>query len=242
MPRLKEKINQIKNDRIHGSSFLLQEIIEALTAAEYSDNEITQAFSELKKIESSMKVIHHFLEELKPAIGQDFQHKVEEYSNTWKNVNESIAENLKGYLANDSLIILTHSHSGVIIGVVEILLRLGYAIEIIQTESQPGGEGKIQAKALQQLGLEVAIIKDDKITDVMNKVNYCFLGVDQYDENSFVNKVGSKNIVEIAKKQNVPVFVLGDKRKFVKMISYTPNPLFEIVALNKHISIIDNKK
>ena len=76
----------------------------------------------------------------------------------------------------------------------------------------------------------------------MNKVDYCFLGVDQYDENSFVNKIGSKNIVQITKKQKVPVFILGDKRKFVKMISYTPNPLFEQVMLNKHVSIIDNKK
>ena len=242
MPNLKEKINQIKNDHSHGSSFLLQEIIETLTAAEYSDNEISRAFSELRKIDSSMIVIHHFLKELEPAIGQNFQYKVEEYANTWKNVYESIAENLKGYLTNDPFIILTHSHSGAIIGVVEILLRFGYTLKIIQTESRPGSEGKIQAEALQQLGLNVTIITDDRINRVMNKVDYCLLGADQYDENSFVNKIGSRNIVEIAKKQNVPVFVLGDKRKFVKIISCTPSPLFEKVMLNKHVSIIDNKK
>ena len=238
MPSLKGKINQIKNDHSHGSSFLLQEILKVLTAAEYSVNDISRAFSELRKIDSSMMVIHHFLKELEPAIGQNFQHKVAEYASTWKNLNESIAENLKGYLVNDPFIILTHSHSGAIIGVVEILLRLGYTFEIIQTESQPGGEGKIQATALRQLGLDVAIIKDARITSIMNKVNYCFLGVDQYDENSFANKVGSKEIVEITYQANIPTFVLGDSRKKVVCIQLGESKLYEIVPIKSNVRIL----
>ena len=238
MTGFNEKIIAIKSDHSYGSTILLQEIINVFITTKYSNNELLQSFSELGKIDSSMVVIHHFLKELKPAIGQDFQHKVAEYASTWKNVNERIAENLKANLSGDSLIILTHSHSGAIIGVVEILLRLGYTIEIIQTESQPGGEGKIQATALERSGLDVALIKDDSIIEIIDNVNCCFLGVDQFDEKSFVNKVGSKEIVEIAYQANIPVFVLGDSRKKAGCIQPGESRLFEIVPIKSNVRII----
>lgn len=238
MTGFKEKIIAIKNDHSHGSTILLQEIIDVFLAKNYSDNEILWAHSELGKLDPSMVVIHHFLKKLKPSIGNDFQNHVQQYQEAWQNVNKRITKNLMGYLANDSFTILTHSHSGVVIDVLKHLLENGYSIEVFQTESQPGGEGIIQAKALRQSGIDVTIIKDESIINIIDQINYCFLGVDQYDENSFVNKKGSKTIVELAKQNKVPVFVLGDTRKKVHDIKLGNEDLFEIVSLIGNVRIL----
>lgn len=241
MISFKEKILQIKKNQSSGSSQLLQEIINTLTTNKASDHDLLWSFSTLGEIDPSMRLIHHFLEELKPAIGYDFNNQIQEYIFRWENVNEKIVKNLLNSLPNRSLTILTHSHSGVVIEVIMLMLKYGYSIEIIQTESHPGGEGFIQAKALHQLGVAVTIIKDNTIIDHIGTVNCCFFGVDQYDEKSFVNKVGSNNIVEMADKANVPVFVLGDTRKKVNKVKLDNLELFEIIPFLGNLRIITPK-
>ena len=117
MLSFKDKIDRIKNNQTHGSSTLLAQIINIFQSTTYSISELRTAFTELEKIDHSMVIIHHFLSKLRPAIGHDFQNHLQQYSIIWENANENVAEKLKGYLASKSLTILTHSHSGVILGV-----------------------------------------------------------------------------------------------------------------------------
>lgn len=228
-------INQIIANRIHGSTYLLRKIINLLTATKLSRDELNWSFNQLNSIDSSMVVIHHFLKELKPAIGHGFRQQVEQYQGKWENVNIDITSKLQEYLPDKKLTILTHSHSGVIIAVLRNLLSKGYLIDVIQTNSEPGGEGLIQAKAIEQLGINVIIIKDEDLANSIDQVDCCFLGVDQYDENSFVNKLGSKAIVEIATQFNKPVYVLGDSRKKIDRIELETSAIFEKIPL---ISIV----
>jgi translation initiation factor 2B subunit (eIF-2B alpha/beta/delta family) len=239
MPGLKDKIRRIKNDHVHGSSFLLREIIKVFLTTKESEDEILWSFSELSKIDSTMVVIHHFLRELKSAIGHDFHKRVQHYQGKWKNVNIDIAMNLQDHLSDKKLTVLTHSHSGAIISVLRNLVSNGYLIDVIQTASEPGGEGHVQAKALKQLGSDVTIIKDENLSSSIKQVNCCFLGVDQYDKNSFVNKLGSKAIVEAAALFNKPVFVLGDSRKRVKSIDTDTTGLFEMIRLESNVHLIN---
>jgi len=241
MSGLKKKINLIKNDHSHGSSILLQKIIEVFILSKYSTDEMRLAFSELRQIDTSMVVIHHFLNELEPEISRDFQAQVQQYINKWENVNYKITMNLKDYLPGNSLTILAHSHSGVIIEVVKNLMKSGYSIKVIQTESLPGGEGKIQATALRQLGLDISIIEDESIIHSMAAVDCVFLGVDQYDDDSFVNKIGSKHIVETANQFNILMFILGDTRKQVKQTKTIPGGLFEKVLIKNNVRIITER-
>ena len=239
MSSLKAKITQIRNNRSLGSTLLLQEIIEVFTSSNHTDDEIFSAFSELSKIDSSMIVIHHFLKELKPAIGHQFRQQVHQYEGKWEDVNIDITNNLQDYLPNKKLTILAHSHSGVIIAVLMNLLSGGYMISVIQTTSEPGGEGLIQAKAVEQPGINVILIKDEDLPKSIDQVDCCFLGVDQYNEKSFINKLGSKAIVEMAKQFKKPVFVLGDSRKMVQEIDSQVSELFEVVPLISIVRIIN---
>ena len=232
-------INQIIADRIHGSTYLLRKIINALTATKLSRDELAWSLNQLNSIDSSMVVIHHFLKELKPAIGHQFRQQVQQYESKWKNVNINITSNLQDYLPDKKLTILAHSHSGVVIDVLMNLVSNGYLIDVIQTASEPGCEGRIQAKAVEQLGINVILIKDDDLAKSIDQVDCCFLGVDQYDEKSFINKLGSKAIVEMAKQFKKSVFVLGDSRKMVQEIDSQVSELFEVVPLISIVRIIN---
>lgn len=236
-----DKINQIIANRIHGSTYLLRKIINVLTATKLSHDELTWSFNQLNSIDSSMVVIHHFLKELKPAIGHEFRQQVQQYQSKWENVNIDITSNLQDYLPDKKLSILAHSHSGVIIAVLKNLLSRGYMIEVIQTTSEPGGEGLIQAKAIEQLGINVIIIKDEDLAKSIDNVDCCFLGVDQYDKKSFINKLGSKAIVEIAEQFKKPVFVLGDSRKMVEEIDSRVSDLFEVTPLISNVHLVSEK-
>ncbi len=236
-----EIINQTIADRTHGSTYLLRKIINVLTATKLSHDELTWSFNQLNSIDSSMVVIHHFLKELKPAIGNEFRQRVQQYQSKWENVNIDITSNLQNYLPDKKLTILAHSHSGVIIAVLMNLVSRGYMIDVIQTASEPGGEGLIQAKAVEQLGINAIIIKDEDLVKSIDNVDCCFLGVDQYDKKSFVNKLGSKAIVEIAAQFKKPVFVLGDSRKMVNQIDSQVSDLFELVPLTSNIHLVSEK-
>jgi len=217
-------------------------LIDVFLNSKRSGDELSWAFNELKNINAIMALIHHFLRELKPAIGHDFREHVQQYQVKWATVNIDIAKNLQDYLPDKKLTILTHSHSGVIIDVLMNLVSNGYLIDVVQSTSEPGGEGHVQAKAIKQLGLDIRIIKDEKLSSSIEQVNCCFLGVDQYDENSFVNKLGSKAIVEAATLFNKPVFVLGDSRKRVKSIDADTSGLFERAPQLSNVHLISEKK
>ena len=235
-------IHEIIADRIHGSTYLLRKIINVLTANKLSLDELTWSFNQLNSIENSMVVIHHFLQELKPTIGDKFRQRAQQYQSKWEHVNIDIASNLEDYLPDKKLNILAHSHSGVIIAVLMHLFSRGYLINVIQTASEPGGEGHVQAKAIKQLGIDVRIIKDENLSSSIAKVDCCFLGVDQYDEKSFVNKLGSKAIVEAAVLFNKPVYVLSDSRKNVNNIEVSKAGSLEKVPQISNVHLIGEKK
>jgi translation initiation factor 2B subunit (eIF-2B alpha/beta/delta family) len=135
--------------------------------------------------------------------------------------------------------ILTHSHSGTLIKVLKYLLNQGLTITVVQTESLPGGEGSLQAEELKQLPLRITLINDSQINEYITGVNFCLLGADQYDKAFFVNKTGSKVIVDIAFRHNVPVYVLGDTRKRVDRVPPMPGKLFERVAFRENVKLIN---
>jgi translation initiation factor 2B subunit (eIF-2B alpha/beta/delta family) len=241
MTSLEARIANILNDSSHGSSILLHNIIDILLKEDFTQKELLYVFSELEKIDFSMVIIHHFLKSIKPAIKNNFKKKILNYQNTWSNINHKIAKQLIHYLSDKSFTILTHSHSGVVIEIIKHLTRDGYSINVIQTQSQPGGEGVLQADELRQFGLEVFLIKDHEVNTIINNTDYCFMGVDQYDDTSFINKIGSKNIIESAENHHKPVYLLGDSRKKLENILVTENSLFEEVGLTKNTILITEK-
>lgn len=237
------RIKQLSADHESGSGKILADIIRALLAYTYSKNELLQAFGILKTIDPAMVVVHHLLQELEPAIDSDFREKVRQYQERWSGIEAKVAANLINHLPTGSGRVITHSNSSMVQAVLKILATRGFTFHVLQTTSYPGGEGKLQADSLSRAGLAVTLINDDDIKEQMAAAEACLLGVDQYDQAGFVNKVGSTAMVEAACKAAVPVFVLGDARKQVNQITMAPiGSLFEYVPWQKGIRLLTGQK
>jgi translation initiation factor 2B subunit (eIF-2B alpha/beta/delta family) len=128
--------------------------------------------------------------------------------------------------------------------------------DVLCAESLPGGEGANQAKALHESGIRATLVKDGDLPGSMQKVQAIALGADQWDLSEFINKVGSKKLVDIAEIEEIPVFVLAEGFKRVDQLSRPSSSLtqielmsngktaqatvFEIVAWRPHVRLISN--
>jgi hypothetical protein len=87
-------------------------------------------------------------------------------------------------------------------------------VKIIQTESRPILEGRIQAVNLHKLGYEVKLVSDTGYARHLDRINMILLGADAIFRDYFVNKSGSYNICMAGKNAGIPVYILADSRKF----------------------------
>jgi len=170
---------------------------------------------------------------------------LEEYKKQNDIINRRIVTNtLKEIDFNDKTIVL-FSNSATVVSVFQELAKKKIFPEIIQCESDPGKEGLVQAETLKGLGFKVRVIKDDDIEKYVKKADLLILGCDGYNNEMFVNKIGTFALVfkfTIAEK---PVYVLSDSRKYTKesfkFTKIKDNSLFEQIPLKRVTKMITEK-
>lgn len=152
-------------------------------------------------------------------------------------------------------VILTLSNSSVIRNAIA---SAHTSRKVLCAESLPGGEGTVQANALCESGIRAALVKDCDLPESMQEVEAIVLGADQWDLSAFINKVGSKNLIDCAELNGNPVFVLAEGFKRVDQIpkldpsltqlvptsngKTTQETVFELIAWRPHIQLISNTK
>lgn len=235
-----EKIKQIAGDKQHGSSVLVDHICQELGALEQgSDYErrLKWAFRELRKIDDSMVVVHHLLDSLEPCIGPGFPEELKAYESRWKNIHRDIARRLLEKQDFTGQTVLMHSHSGMLIGIAAEVAAQVEHLHVWQTRSEPGREGESQYQELRSRGINAQLIEDDRLSDIISRLDAAWLGVDQFNDEFFVNKVGSRRIVELMQSVEKPVFVLGDSRKKVHQLEFSEE-VFEKTPFGDNVFMI----
>lgn len=116
---------------------------------------------------------------------------------------------------------LIHSHSSVVLDVLQSLSERGLAVECIVTESRPTQDGmqtnghKVQARC-EELGLQCQIIPDSAVAIHMPKVDCVLVGCEAVLANGgIVNKVGTYSVSLIASHFKKPVYVFCESYKFM---------------------------
>ena len=154
----------------------------------------------------------------------------------------------------DYLTALTLSHSSLVRRtIIAGKERLG---PIYCAASQPGGEGHLLAESLRQEGVKALVLKDEKAYQVIEDVDAVLLGSDQYDDEGFINKVGSRRLAERAGELGKPVLVLAEGFKRVaRLPELTPElaeleletgaqvsrqTIFELVPWRSHIRLVSD--
>jgi hypothetical protein len=243
MDRFSQRIQAIVADREHGSSTLLQWILEALgdnDGGSPSRSQQCWALRELRRIDRSMVVVHHLLDTLGTEPGDDLPERVRAYARQWSDIPLRVARQLLSVRDWGNARVLLHSHSGMLLSAIEHVHAAAPGIRFWQTRSIPGEEGVIQHHRLRDQGINCELINDADVPQLASSLEAAWLGVDQFDAQCFVNKLGSQPITRAMTGAAVPVFVLGDSRKQVRQVQYSGD-LFEAVPFTSGVRLVTER-
>lgn len=239
-----QQIIDIVADRQSGSSQLVDRIQKAFLCIESShpdERQLRWAFGRLRHIDGSMVVVHHLLDILEPAIGPTFFDALHQYEREWGDLPGRVATRLSELRDWSNSNVLVHSRSGMLVEAVRRVTESYNALNIWQTRSEPGDEGVAQYRQLQELGVAVHLVEDSQVAELAASMDAAWLGVDQYNEEMFVNKVGSKSVAEAMSRAGKTTFVLGDPRKRVNTLSFSSD-VFEAVPFTRDTCLINAGK
>lgn len=125
-------------------------------------------------------------------------------------------------------------------------------LKVTVAESLPGGEGRLFAKKLTDMGIEAEIVPDSNIYAIMAEMDCALTGADSVSPHGLVNKVGTRALVEAARSYGLPAYTVCGLSKFspvtlsdmvVAQIGSTEGPsersqMFESTPLDRVTCII----
>jgi translation initiation factor 2B subunit (eIF-2B alpha/beta/delta family) len=241
-----DEISLILSDRESGSVELLNRLMTTLEA-ELQDADLgAESFNKLlvaiREKLNHFAAIDNFLASLIISAGQKDAYPgdpiqfISDYRLYWSDSAGNIAENFLQHCDPAGKTILTHSHSQTVISLLSQLHERQIPFRVLQTRSSPGEEGKKSHVRMQQLKLQADLIDDENVKEALGHTDLILVGCDALLSGEFLNKVGTRAILEQAKQFNVFSALVTESRKEITRPGWkkelTEQPLFEWVPLD----------
>ena len=223
MTTLNEELEKIRDDHYSGSAEILQQYIDLIKhhykkgdlRSSFDRNFIIKNLKQLAKnhptyfVYSAIKVIQSG----KTEWDINLSNFLKEYELHWKDANTMIAAQTESHFQLVQKTILLHSNSSALKSLFRLHRPDAAKIRLIQTESRPQLEGRVQAKFLAGLGYNVTLITDASVALYADMIDMVLLGADAVYKDFFVNKTGSHLIALVSQEHGIPLYVLADSRK-----------------------------
>ena len=219
MATIEERIEQVRNDREHGSRWLVRETMLILRdlahdtsgSSEEQKQRLYDAGRSLAQARPSMAAIASAVgrvlsvQDGSAAIAQEAERLLQEYDTA----TERIAEHAKPLLCGT---LMTCSISGTVL---DVLLACRQAIQqVIVTEGRPRYEGREMARELSQKGVAVTLITDAQADIFMPICDSVVVGADSVlASGDVLNKAGTALLGWSAHGYSVPFYVLCETLK-----------------------------
>lgn len=120
-------------------------------------------------------------------------------------------------LMRDGDVVLTHCHSTAAGGAIAHAARKLKGVRVFSTETRPFRQGLIQSPALAKEGVDVTLIVDAAVALIMEteRVTRVIVGADTIAaDGSLYNKVGTRQVAELARRFGIPFIVCAEREKF----------------------------
>ena len=200
-------LEEILNDNIHGSSFLLKKTVNFL-----KNKPLELQLKHAKKIAEKHKGMA-YLVNLTNFIEKEQKGCIEFY----KEVKDAQKEVLKRFLMYAEGLsistIATISYSGLVRDVL-VSLYQKTPFSLFVGESRPANEGVKFAEHLFNSGVkDITLMTDACLFSGIETYNLILLGCDCFTEDFFVNKTGSRALTLLAELTKRPIIVLADRFK-----------------------------
>lgn len=115
--------------------------------------------------------------------------------------------------------VLTYSNSTAVRLALWQAVAEGTRFEVVCAESRPMNEGVVLARALAERGVSVRLVVDAALFGWLERADLLLLGADAVLPAGVVNKIGTRPLLEAARRLHVPAYVLADSTKWL------PSPL-----------------
>lgn len=201
--RLAERVELIRADDRHGSSWLAKEAVETLVEAVELGHDPLDVAQELVRARPAMGAIAGAVGRVLAA-GRTPEQTVEE-AHALLAGRERAAKAIAVQVREDVVgTVMTHSASAT---AREAILH-AQPDRVVCTVSEPVGEGRGLAKELSSEGLAVELVADEDAPHAVQSVSLLLLGADTvFRDGSLINKIGTQKLTKAAKKAGVPVIV-----------------------------------
>ena len=219
MDNFEQRIAQVRNDREHGSRWLVHETISILRdiavqpgiSAEERLQQMRQAGSELARARPAMAALAGAVGRILSApngvegMAQEAEHLLKEYDSAIEHITRYARPLLNGTLMTDSI-------SGTVLDV--LVACLSQIERIVVLEGRPRYEGRDMAKALSEHGAAVTLITDAQADIFLPQCKAVVVGADSVLANGDVlNKAGTALLAWAAQGHRVPFYVLCETLK-----------------------------
>jgi len=247
---MRDEISLILDDRESGSVLLLNRLIDALEKELHRPDLNQVTFS--KRVNTIREKLRHFAAVenflasliLHSATKGDFPGEalqfIADYRLYWADSEGKMARNFLQHCRPAGKTILTHSHSETILSLLIRLHENEIPFRVLQTLSVPGEEGKIAYDRMCRLKIWAELIDDAIVSEAIGRSDFILVGCDALLSKKFLNKTGTRNILEQAKHHNKPSFLISESRKEITRTGWekglTELSIFEWVPLE----LVDN--
>lgn len=243
-----EKFQTLATNRELGSSALLAEYINLIQSA---DKEHIERSVPLMQEAFPVMAVWHFTEAFfkKYDITPD---SVAELTQMVRHGKRDVIQHALQPLGRFKRF-LTYSRSSI---VEATLIKLNEQVErVICAESLPAKEGLELANRLRGARISVHTVPDIELVNHVRDVDAIVLGADWLRRDDFVNKFGTKLLVEQARTSGIPVYVLAERFKMVDHMlpnehaffqkwtqagKQTLIPIFEVVPKRNVVQYLTN--
>ncbi len=233
---IESKIEEIKNDKVHGASFLARKSLEVLKfsskqgqSEENADflNYLENASEKLMQARPSMSpianVVSQFINEVREisekedivSLKRFAVSKAEKLIEELESASSKVAQNAS-LLIQDGDKIITCSYSSSVVNTLKSAKNQGKNFEVLACESRSKdfSYGKKIAQELESFGIPVKVISDDEIENYIKKVSIVLVGADSILKNgSLINGTPTYRLALVAK-DKVPFYVICERTKF----------------------------
>jgi len=241
-------IQRILEDRESGSVALLNRLLDALEQELHRSRFHPEPFYRL--VSGVCKELRHFaaignfLAPLtqtseQPGVGgirSAALRYIEDYRAYWEGSSERIADHFLRQYAPAGMTLMTHSHSQTVLTLLEKLHVRGIRFRVLQTLSTPGEEGRIACDRMKQSGIAAELIRDEQTDEAMKMTGLVVMGCDALMPEEFLNKVGTRSILERARERKIRAVLVTESRKKITRPEWksevNPGPLFGWIPLD----------
>jgi len=238
-------ISHILNDRTSGSVALLNQLVEKLEEGLHESALSPEAFHSLlftvRERLQHFAAIENFLLELirystkEESFPEEALRFIAVYKLYWEDSTRLLTENFLEKCHPEGLTILTHSHSQTLISLFSELRLRRINFRVLQTLSSPGEEGRKALERMLHLKIKAELIDDARVSEALQQSDMVLMGCDALLPDEFLNKLGTRSILENARKFQRKSLLVAESRKKITRPEWknevSDQSLFEWVPL-----------